>query len=116
MKKHQNKGFTLVEVIVVAVIVAVLAAVAIPLYTNYVNDARQGVVDNAAASAASFLGVVRNADATLIPAAGTYSTLTGPNSTSWIAPTGVSVTTTTNTVTASMTKSGKTTTSAAHSF
>ncbi len=35
-----QKGFTLVEVIVVAVIVAVLAAVAIPSYTAYVRTAR----------------------------------------------------------------------------
>jgi len=35
-----SEGFTLVEVIVVAVIVAVLAAVAVPLYLNYVTSSR----------------------------------------------------------------------------
>ena len=39
---HGNqKGFTLMELMVVIVIVAILAAVAVPLYINYVNDARR---------------------------------------------------------------------------
>ena len=50
-------GFTLVEVIVVAVIVAVLATVAIPLYTNYIESSKKGVVNNCAGSLASFLSV-----------------------------------------------------------
>lgn len=39
MKKNQ-KGFTLMELMVVIVIVAILAAVAVPLYINYVKDAQ----------------------------------------------------------------------------
>jgi len=35
-----KKGFTFVEVIVTAVIVAALAAVAIPMYISYSNDAK----------------------------------------------------------------------------
>ena len=53
MKK--NKGFTLVEVIVVAVIVAVLALVAIQLYQGYVKESRKNTAENLAASAASYL-------------------------------------------------------------
>lgn len=52
------KGFTLVEVVVVAVIVLVLAAVAIPLYSGYVMDSRQAVIENEASEIASFLGTV----------------------------------------------------------
>ncbi len=55
MVKNQ-KGFTLVEVIVVAVIVAVLAAVAIPLYNGYIADSRMDVAENIAGSAASACG------------------------------------------------------------
>jgi prepilin-type N-terminal cleavage/methylation domain-containing protein len=48
MKKNleKNVGFTLVEVVVVAVIVLVLAAIAIPLYTGYINDSRKAVAEN----------------------------------------------------------------------
>src|SRR5438093_6282730 len=40
MTKNQ-KGFTLMELMVVIVIVAILASVAVPLYINYVNDAKR---------------------------------------------------------------------------
>jgi prepilin-type N-terminal cleavage/methylation domain-containing protein len=57
MKKRQS-GFTMVEVIVTAVIIAVLAAVAIPIYAKYIDNQRQETVDNlantGAASANSF--------------------------------------------------------------
>lgn len=37
---HGGRGFTLVEVIIVAVIVSVLAAVGIPMYRGYLRDSR----------------------------------------------------------------------------
>jgi prepilin-type N-terminal cleavage/methylation domain-containing protein len=59
-KLRNNKGFTLVEVIVVAVIVAVLALVAIQLYQGYVREARRNTAENLAASAAGHLQAVYN--------------------------------------------------------
>jgi type IV pilus assembly protein PilE len=47
------KGFTLIEAIISAVIVAILAAVAIPFYTGYVTSARQDRVNNLAQTAAA---------------------------------------------------------------
>jgi len=56
-KLHKNnKGFTLVEVIVVAVIVLILAAVAIPLYNGYIDDSRRASAENVAGSMASAFG------------------------------------------------------------
>ena len=55
-----QQGFTLVEVIVVAIIVAALAAVAIPLYNGYVTSSRNNAAANAAGSVASFMGACIN--------------------------------------------------------
>ena len=63
MKK--NKGFTLVEVIVVAVIVAALAAVAVGVYFQYTRTARRAVATNAASALANFCGACANANGTL---------------------------------------------------
>ncbi|MDR0305834.1 MAG: prepilin-type N-terminal cleavage/methylation domain-containing protein [Chitinispirillales bacterium] len=52
-KKSQKNGFTLVEVIVVAVIVLILSAVAIPMYNGYVRQARQDTAQNLAETAAA---------------------------------------------------------------
>jgi type IV pilus assembly protein PilE len=41
MPRKNQKGFTLMELMVVIVIVAILAAVAVPLYLNYVKDAQR---------------------------------------------------------------------------
>ena len=65
--KNNRKGFTLVEVIVVAVIVAVLALVGIQLYQGYVTESRRNTAENLAASAASFLQTIVNTYNTTAP-------------------------------------------------
>jgi prepilin-type N-terminal cleavage/methylation domain-containing protein len=48
-----NRGFTLIEAIVTSVIMVILAAVAIPIYTGYIKDQQQSTVNNLAETAAA---------------------------------------------------------------
>lgn len=55
LKKHKgatkkNKGFSLVEIIVVMVIIAILTLIAVPLVSKYIAQAKQQGIDTAAAS------------------------------------------------------------------
>jgi prepilin-type N-terminal cleavage/methylation domain-containing protein len=50
-KQPRPSGFTFIEVMVVGVIVAVLAAVAIPAYNGYVRNQRQAMVASLAQTA-----------------------------------------------------------------
>ena len=52
---RSRKGFTLVELLVVIIIVGVLASVAIPLMTGYVNRAKKS-------EAVAALGTIRSAE------------------------------------------------------
>ncbi len=74
-KSKLQRGFTLVEVIVVAVIVAILAGVSVPLYLGYINNSRENSAANAAGSAASFAAACVNTGKDIDLAPG--DTLTG---------------------------------------
>ncbi|MCC6477514.1 prepilin-type N-terminal cleavage/methylation domain-containing protein [bacterium] len=40
MRRRNQKGFTLIEILIVVVIVAILAAISVPIYLEYVESAR----------------------------------------------------------------------------
>lgn len=46
-----RRGFTLIEVIIAAVIVMILSAAAIPMYSGFIKGARQDAVDGLAEAA-----------------------------------------------------------------
>jgi prepilin-type N-terminal cleavage/methylation domain-containing protein len=76
IKQKRQQGFTLVEVIVVAIIVAALAAVAIPLYNGYVTSSKNNAAANAAGSVASFMGACANQTGTVTGIAASASVFT----------------------------------------
>jgi type II secretory pathway pseudopilin PulG len=51
--KISTSGFSLIEAVVTAVIMVILATVAIPLYVGYIRDQRQQTVNNLAETAAA---------------------------------------------------------------
>ena len=86
MRKTNNKGFTLIELMIVIAIIGILAAIAIPNFIAYRNKAfcsqAESDANNIAADIADYFAIpthltIATADVGFAPAANTF-TIVGP--------------------------------------
>ena len=73
MKRQLQKGFTLIELMIVVAIIGILAAVALPAYQDYTKRAKMSEVILAASSCrTSITEVIQSNNATSLPDAGKW--------------------------------------------
>lgn len=72
MKQHLQKGFTLIELMIVVAIIGILAAVALPAYQEYTKRAKMSEVILVASNCRTLITEVIQS-ATSLPSAGNWS-------------------------------------------
>jgi len=80
LKKRNQKGFTLIEIIAVLVILGILAAIAIPKYLDMQSDARAKAIDGALSSLISSAAMTYSQELILNPPTASATSWTAPAS------------------------------------
>lgn len=81
MRRHDGRGFTLVELMIVVAIISILAAVAYPIYQNYVKRTRMSEVVLAVSACRTPISEVYQSGSGTGPGAGNWGCeVSGPAS------------------------------------
>ncbi|MDQ2822886.1 MAG: prepilin-type N-terminal cleavage/methylation domain-containing protein [Pseudomonadota bacterium] len=69
LRQHAARGFTLIELLIVVIIIAILAAIAIPQFSNSSGDAQEAALDANLATMRSAIELYRVQHANVYPGA-----------------------------------------------